>query len=260
MVKEVFYPTSPQILHEMVVSLTVSVQSFVDENLSVHPKIALVPNDYYIYSGAVMASAYSALSKNKDIKEIIVVGRNSDKSFTGYGVPSFGSIKNILGEKKVSSRVKQLLDEYKDFHGFDNDEMFSNIDCQMPFVLSTFNINSLLPVIVGRTNKYIKLVNFLSEAIKEKHVAVIISSNISNTQGSGKIIKKDSKQAQAIVQNNLRDLPFSGDSSNILLRIFSSVCKKRGYDINPLIYSNSSDFDKDSNISRGYFSMIGGIG
>ncbi len=253
-----YYPKLPQMLYEMIVGLMVSVNDFVDENLTVNPRLLLVPCDYYIYSWAVMASWYSALIKNHKIKKIIIVSNSSKEKFSWYAIPSFSNYKNILSDIKISNETYELFESYKDFHSIDWIDSFDNIDCQIPFIISTIKPETILPILVWKTNRYIKLVNFIVESLKDEGTAVVISWNLSNNFDQKDMLKKDSKQAQAIVQNDIKTLNSSVDESNILLRIFSSVCKKKWYDIPPLIYSNSSEFDDTWKLSRWYFSMVAG--
>ncbi len=245
-----YYPQSPQIVHEMVISFLIHTKEIVWNNSNKKNfNIMLVPSDYYIFAWSVISSGYNFFMKNKRLKKIIIVW--SDPKVKWFNVPNYSYINNILGRTKICSWLSKYFDTDFFKRSEESELNIENINCQIPFILTSMKIDCIFPIIVGETQKYIKLVNTLKEILTlDDSVWVIFSWNLSNNNKKN----KDNLISESIINYDIKNLKKINTDNYIILKSFSLLSKKMKKDINPILYSNSQDLWADFN--RSYFSMI----
>ena len=143
-----FYPADPHSLHAQVAGFLASA---VPGEVVTAPKAVVVPHAGYIYSGAVAASAYSELTRRRDvIRRVLILCPTHRVYVRGMAVPASQSFVTPLGAVAVDRDAWLAASALPGVVVDDRPHAEEHaIEVQLPFLQSTLDHFTILPVAVG---------------------------------------------------------------------------------------------------------------
>ncbi len=246
-----YYPNSPQLLHEMVINFMLSTNDIFDSFPKNDTRIILSPDEAYVYVWTNISSWYNYLANNKNLNKFIIIWNSNEIKW--IWTPNISNYMNLLWNIRINSNLKEKFCAVSSFELIEKDINMDSIDCQLPFLLTSKKLDSILPIFIWYEKNYIKLVNLLKDSLeKDESLGIIFSSNLYDDFKNK--TWTDKKLSEAIVDHDLKKINNSVTNNLTLLKTFSLLSKKMNRDIVPLIYSHSRDLWMDKNTA--YFSMI----
>ena len=143
-----FYPADPHSLHAQVAGFLASA---VPGEVVTAPKAVVVPHAGYIYSGAVAASAYSELTRRRDvIRRVLILCPTHRVYVRGMAVPASQSFVTPLGAVAVDRDAWLAASALPGVVVDDRPHAEEHaIEVQLPFLQSTLDHFTILPIAVG---------------------------------------------------------------------------------------------------------------
>lgn len=227
--------------------------------------IALIsPHAGYIYSGQVAAYGYKEI-KDKDIKNIILIGPSHHVGFTGASVYTKGSFKTPLGTVKINEKIADdLLNENADVKFFpDAYKKEHSLEVQLPFLQTVLKDITIVPILIGTPTRqtFMHLTEKLTEIMDEKTL-IIASTDLSHYHDYDKAKEMDSRTISAIEKMSSRDIERlmksgEGELCGVYpVMITIEIAKRVGANIGVLFNSaNSGDVTDERNRVVGYASI-----
>jgi len=176
-------------------------------NLKVRAIIS--PHAGYIFSGKVAASAFSAISKDAEYKNIFIIGSSHYMAFDGASVYNLGDFITPLGKVKVNLEIaNKLKNENKSFNfpvtAHNTNIQEHCIEVQIPFIQYYFKkVQSIVPIIIGTTS--MATIKEIATALKPYFVPenlFVISSDFSHYPSYKDAQENDIRTADAIISKN----------------------------------------------------------
>jgi MEMO1 family protein len=167
------------------------------------------PHAGYVFSGKVAASAFSAVSKNAEYKNIFIIGSSHYMSFDGASVYNIGDFITPLGKMKVNLEIANKLKNGNRSFNFPVTAHNTNIqehciEVQIPFIQYYFKTEqSIIPIIIG-TNSIVTIKE-IAAALKPYFVPenlFIISSDFSHYPSYKDAQENDRRTADAIISKH----------------------------------------------------------
>ncbi len=240
------------------------------------PRALLSPHAGYVYSGAVAAYSYAALT-GLPVKTVVLIGNSHSDYFSGIAVDDRGAWKTPLGKVPVDQELADRLVNFdriisynSEVHNFDH-----TLEVQLPFLQSVLPQGfRIVPVVFGNTgdNAYLKLADALDEFLGEGDI-IVVSSDLSHypsyddantvdrqtleVMAALDTEKFDIYQKKAIQQRvpNEQTLCCGVDG----IKTVMALAAKRHWRSELLKYANSGDTpDGDKNRVVGYGAMVFG--
>jgi AmmeMemoRadiSam system protein B/AmmeMemoRadiSam system protein A len=169
-----------------------------------NPKVRAIisPHAGYVYSGKVAASAFSAIDRNTEYKNIFVIGSSHVMAFEGASVYNTGDFLTPLGKVTVNKEIANSLKADKLFIYPVNAHLQEHsLEVQMPLIQYYFKNNPpVIPIIIG-TNNTINIKK-IAEILKPWFIPgnlFIISSDFSHYPSYKTANEVDNATATAIV-------------------------------------------------------------
>ena len=227
--------------------------------------IALIsPHAGYSYSGQVAAYGYKEI-KDKDIKNIILIGPSHRVGFTGASVYTKGSFKTPLGNVKINEKIAEaLLNETADVRFYKEAyEKEHSLEVQLPFLQKVLNEFTIVPILIGSPTRktFEHLVTVLPEILDEKTL-LVASTDLSHFHDYSTAKEMDNKVIEAIARLS------TTETENLLrtgkgelcgghpVLITLEVAMRAGANLGVLYrYANSGDVTGDKDRVVGYASM-----
>jgi AmmeMemoRadiSam system protein B/AmmeMemoRadiSam system protein A len=188
------------------------------------------PHAGYVFSGRIAASAFSALQKNDNYKNIFIIGSSHTMAFDGASVYTTGDFITPLGKMNVNTEIANKLKAENKHFDFPVTAHLRehSIEVQIPFIQYLFrNGISIVPIIIGTENK--NTIKEIAAALKPYFVPqnlFIISSDFSHYPSYKDAVETDRNTADAIVskssENFLRTL--ASNSSKGISGLATSMC------------------------------------
>ena len=164
------------------------------------------PHAGYVFSGKVAASAFTALPKKAEYKNIFIIGSSHIMSFEGASVYDTGDFITPLGKIKVDNLIVNKLKNGSKYFNFPVDAhlMEHSIEVQIPFIQYYFeNEMSIVPIIIGTNNK--NTIKEIAVSLKPYFTSgnlFLISSDFSHYPSYKDALETDNITAVAISSNN----------------------------------------------------------
>ena len=194
-----FYPDSRDKLIKDVSNLfKVSKKS--EENFITRAIIS--PHAGYVYSGAIAASAFSAIPENKAYKNIFLIGSSHSYSFNGASVYTSGDYNSSLGKFSVNREIASELKSKNKVFDFPVDSHLNEhcLEVQLPFIWYHFKkLPMIVPIIIGTHDSctILKIAHALKPWFIEENL-FIISSDFSHYPPYQEAIENDRLVALSI--------------------------------------------------------------
>ena len=189
-----FYPANPNRLRASVGALLEGART---PDISLHPRLFIVPHAGYEYSGPVAAAAYRGLPPTTG--KLVVIGPSHFVSFSGLATPGADGLATPLGvvqcDAALTARVE--ADEVVAANHLAHAREHS-VEVQLPFlqvVLEQFSVLALLTGDVAPAT----VATLLEELTRDDEVFVLISSDLSHYQNYASARARDRITADAIL-------------------------------------------------------------
>ncbi len=172
----IFYPADP-------VQLAREVQGYLSAAHPplLSPKALIVPHAGYIYSGAIAASAYSALSSiAPGIRRVVLLGPCHHEAIDGLALPDSEAFDTPLGRVKIDIAAAHSLAQLPQVtvSALAHAEEHS-LEVQLPFLQTMLHDFSLLPLAVGKAaaDEVAQVIEYLWGG---DETLIVISSDLSH--------------------------------------------------------------------------------
>jgi hypothetical protein len=259
-----FYPDSAE-------ALSSQIEAFFSEvgDVAYNPnaRVVIAPHAGYVYSGAVAAYGYKAVSRN-DYNTIVIFSPSHYYNFEGFSVGLFEGFQTPLGSVRVDEAFARRLQEKNDKVIFEPNafEREHALEVQIPFLQKTFNDFKIVPIVFGRS-QFQDLQDFartLSEVIGDrKDVLIVVSTDMSHFHDDTTARKMDRQTIQAVEDLQAQRLFKACHLGTMeLCGVYPVVtalnyAKLTGLDqVDILKYAHSGDVSGDMNRVVGYFSAV----
>ena len=166
----------------------------------------ICPHAGYIFSGKVAASAFSAIDRNANFKNIFIIGSSHIMAFEGASVYTTGDFITPLGKAKINREIASRLKAENKLFNFPQDAHMQehSIEVQIPLIQYYFrNVPEIVPIIIGtNSNATIrKLAEILKPWFTPENLFVI-SSDFSHYPSYKTATEVDKATADAIISGN----------------------------------------------------------
>lgn len=171
-----FYPADPDELRD---TIDVYLQNARIDDMEENLLGLIAPHAGYPYSGQTAAHAFKTL-KDKDIKNVILLGPSHRAFIEGFSVYESGSWETPLGKVEINDGLAEKIKSHSDLITFQPEahEREHSIEVQLPFLQSVMQDFTIVPIVLVNDN--IEKLEILSEALyselKNESSWIIISS------------------------------------------------------------------------------------
>ena len=164
------------------------------------------PHAGYVFSGNTAASAFSAVDRNKPLKNIFIIGSSHIMLFDGASVYGSGDFITPLGKITVNKEIAgKLSKENRVFNtSLTAHTQEHSLEVQIPFIQYYFASDPMIvPIIIGTNN--INSIRKIAEALKPwftQDNLFVISSDFSHYPSYRDAMEIDDITANSIVSGN----------------------------------------------------------
>lgn len=259
-----FYPSHPQVLHEMIMSFIVEI----NENFNVKDSIkdidlnraVISPHAWYIYSWLVAASSYNILRLNNNIKRLIVIWPAHYVAVKGRVLSSYDWFETPLWVLPIDKDLMNILvNKNQDIFTYSNEahEPEHSIEVQIPFIQTVLNVNWFVPILWGIDADWIELGEILKEIVLEyDDVWIIISSDLSHYLPYDIANKVDLETINAIIKWDAEFVTPERACGWLGIRSYIHMTKLLNVKRVSVLYMNSWDTAGDKSAVVWYASIV----
>jgi len=191
-----FYPVDAQQLAQEVRRLLGTSTSH-----GIKPKALIVPHAGYVYSGAVAATAYAALSSMAGvIRRVVLLGPAHRVAVQGLALPGVDMFETPLGRISLDYPLAAAIADLPqvivspEAHAWEH-----SLEVQLPFLQSVLGEFTLLPLVVGMTSP--ESVTQVLEAVwGGEETLIVVSSDLSHYLSYSTAQRIDHETVQDILQ------------------------------------------------------------
>lgn len=195
-----FYPAEKRELETKIENFFKKAQS--SKPIPGNLKILIVPHAGYDYSGQTAAFGYHQV-KDKDVKNIILIGPTHQVYFSGAASTEADSWQTPLGTVKVSQPLRSKLSFNLNSQAHKHEH---SLEVQLPFLQTFLKNFSIYPLLLGEgVNKdWQEIASRLSKVIDEKTL-VVISSDLSHYPEAAVTEKVDKRVTDSILTGKVAE-------------------------------------------------------
>ncbi len=195
-----FYPDNPIELKRTVADLLAHAGA---EAARPAPKALIVPHAGYIYSGAVAASAYSALADLRGrIHRVVLLGPTHRVPLRGLALPEAERFATPLGEVPLDYAGMQALAGLPQVvRSAAAHQMEHSLEVQLPFLQQVLGDFQLLPLAVGDASAA-EVAEVLEQVWGGDETLIVISSDLSHFLPDALARQVDGETVKAILALN----------------------------------------------------------
>jgi len=195
-----FYPDNPIELKRTVADLLAHAGAGVARPA---PKALIVPQAGYIYSGAVAASAYSALADLRGrIRRVVLLGPTHRVPVRGLALPEAERFATPLGEVPLDCAGMQALAGLPQVvRSAAAHQMEHSLEVQLPFLQQVLGDFQLLPLAVGDASAA-EVAEVLEQVWGGDETLIVISSDLSHFLPDALARQVDGETVKAILALN----------------------------------------------------------
>jgi len=195
-VSGLFYPSDPTQLSVDIDRLMAGAKQH-----EVSPKALIVPHAGYIYSGAIAAAGYVALSSKRDvIQRVILLGPTHRVAVRGLALPGADYFDSPLGTIKVDEdAVQAIADLPQVIISPQAHELEHSLEVQLPFLQQVLTDFSILPLAVGMASAE-EVAEVLDRVWGGDETLIVISSDLSHYLPYAMAQQIDNATVQSILE------------------------------------------------------------
>lgn len=195
-----FYPDNPIELKRTVADLLAHAGAGAVRSA---PKALIVPHAGYIYSGAVAASAFSALADLRGrIRRVVLLGPTHRVPVRGLALPEAERFATPLGEVPLDCAGMQALAGLPQVvRSAAAHQMEHSLEVQLPFLQQVLGDFQLLPLAVGDTSAA-EVAEVLEQVWGGDETLIVISSDLSHFLPDALARQVDGETVKAILALN----------------------------------------------------------
>jgi len=171
-----FYPADPAQLSTEIDQLLANARQH-----ALYPKALIVPHAGYIYSGAIAATGYAALSAKRDvIKRVILLGPTHRVAVRGLALPGADYFDSPLGPVKVDADAAQtIVDLPQVITSPQAHALEHSLEVHLPFLQRKLTDFTVLPLAVGMASAE-EVAEVLECVWGGDETLIVISSDLSH--------------------------------------------------------------------------------
>ena len=177
--------------------------SYLRESLSPQqsqtPKALIAPHAGFIYSGPIAGSAYSCLSKSRDIiKRVVIIGPSHRIGFRGIACSHDDAFRTPMGIVEIDKKAYETISHlpfiitydqaHRDEHG---------LEVQLPFLQATLSSFLIVPLVVGDAAGK-EVAEVLSSLWGGPETLIVVSSDLSHYLVYDEAVKLDQRTTRSI--------------------------------------------------------------
>jgi AmmeMemoRadiSam system protein B len=204
-----FYPADRNALKETIRGLLAAVP--VTAGMPA-PKAVIVPHAGYAYSGAVAASAYSAIGPLREkVCRVVLIGPSHFKTFVGIAAPSADVFATPLGVVAVDREGVDALVK-KDLIAIDDEAHREEhaLEVQLPFLIAQLGTFTVVPLLVGDAPAE-AVAAVLGALWEGRETLIVVSSDLSHYHRQETAMRLD--RATAAVIESLESRGLTGEDA-----------------------------------------------
>jgi AmmeMemoRadiSam system protein B/AmmeMemoRadiSam system protein A len=260
-----FYPEDPKELKGLIAKYMADAEA---PTMTGTPAVLVVPHAGYIYSGPVAAYGFKTLS-GMDFKTVVILAASHFFPYRGASIYSEGFFKTPLGAIEIDEELaRSILSQDPELLSFEPDvfEQEHSIEVELPFLQSSLAPGfKIVPVLLGDMNyeECAKFAGYLVQAIKEKDILVLVSTDLSHYKPYAQALDYDS-QTLGYVKNNdakglwdvVADTGWNVCGAKPLVTGMLYAKGQGAQKVSILKYANSGDTAGDKSRVVGYMSVL----
>ena len=193
-----FYPEEPEELRAVLNEL---LSHGDDLKAEIKQPVALiVPHAGYIYSGPIAATVYRYLTRFRQcIKRVILLGPSHRLPLSGIATSSATHFSTPLGLIPIDQASYRKIAQHPAVKQFDAAHAQEHsLEVQLPFLQSVLDNFTLVPLVVGDTDRN-DVANVLQLLALDSDTLVVVSSDLSHYQDYHSAQQRDQKTTDAIL-------------------------------------------------------------
>ncbi len=166
----------------------------------------IVPHAGYVYSGKIAASGFSATPRNKEYKNIFIIGSSHVMAFDGASVYNTGDFVTPFGKAIVNKEIANKLIEDSKVFKFPTDahKQDHNLEVQIPLIQHYYTRTPMIvPIVIGTTNN--NTIKAIAAALKPWFTdenLFVISSDFSHYPSYKDAIENDNLTAAGLISGD----------------------------------------------------------
>lgn len=248
-----FYPADKQSLKS---DIQQYLQQVTTESDTV-PKAIVVPHAGYVYSGPIAASAYKQLLPFKDkITRVILLGPSHQVAFRGLAIPQADFFNTPLGNIPIDHEGITLLADLPQVIASDQAHLQEHsLEVQLPFLQEVLNDFSLIPLVVGETERY-EVAEVINKLWDDEHTLIVISTDLSHYHNYNEAKQLDSATSDAIVNLKPDLIGYEDACGRNGLKGMLTVAEEKHLSVDLLDLRNSGDTAGDKSRVVGYAAYV----
>lgn len=232
-----FYPDDPEELRGLI-------DEFLDqsETTSPVPKGIIVPHAGYIYSGVVAAKAYASIKPaHETIKRVVLLGPAHRVYVRGMALSSATEFSTPLGTIPIDLTLSKELDKLPYVQTLDSAHAQEHsLEVQLPFLQSTLDDFSLLPIVVGEASPQ-EVKEVLQLLWGKEDTLIVISSDLSHYHDYETASEIDASTSEAIKHMDLENIGPNQACGCVPMSGLLEIARQTGMQIQQLDLKNSGD-------------------
>jgi AmmeMemoRadiSam system protein B len=196
-----FYPADPRQLAHDVQQLLAQARANAPRPFDLIPKALIAPHAGYIYSGAIAATAYAALSPiAARIRRVVLLGPTHRVAVRGLALPDAEAFDTPLGRVMLDTAAARSIAHLPQISvSADAHALEHSLEVQLPFLQSVLTDFTLLPLAVGMATP--KEVAEVLEALwGGEETLIVVSSDLSHYLPYAAAQRVDNTTAQSILR------------------------------------------------------------
>ena len=194
-----FYEANPSRLKAQLVGLLPRSSA----QAGTRPKVLIVPQAGYVYSGSTAAAAYGLLAPLRDeIRRVVILGPAHRVYLQGMALPSVEAFATPLGEVPLDQAARQVVSGMPGVCISDEAHREEHsLEVQLPFLQMLLTGFSLLPMVVGNCDP--ESVGAVIDALwGGEETLLVISSDLSHFHASQEAREIDASTCARILEKS----------------------------------------------------------
>jgi MEMO1 family protein len=217
------------------------------------PKALIVPHAGYIYSGAVAAAGYAALSSNADqIHRVVLLGPAHRTYFHDLATTTMDYFRTPLGDVPIDKAAIEQLLNLPGMQAMESaHQQEHSLEVQLPFLQMALGNFSLIPIAVGDASGA-QVQQVLDLLWGGPETLIVISSDLSHYQNYRSAQAIDQSTCQTIEQIDLTPVNSQQACGCIGINGLLLAARQRNMKVRTLDLRNSGDVTGERETVVGY--------